>query len=327
MKRPAEVSCVGEVIVDFVSTKAGVTLVDSPGFLKHAGGAAANVAVGLSRLGVRTSFLGKVGRDPFGEFLKRELGTRGVDTSGIRSDAARRTRLAFVSRTKSGDRDFAFWERYPADEFLETRDIDFRQISGSRIVHLGSFPLLREPARTTMIKIAQKAVRYGMAVSFDPNIRLSLWNSRREARQVSLAMVKLSTILRLNDTEAQFLTGSRSVHGAARKLLGLGPLIVVITAGGRGCHAYTGRTSMFVPGFRVRAVDTTGCGDSFLAARLFGILKNANRFGELPAAALESICRFANAAGALTATRFGVISSLPTRSEVESFLERTWRGS
>src|SRR5258708_29150279 len=101
MKAQAEVSCVGEVIVDFVSTMAGATLSTTPGFLKHAGGAAANVAVGLSRLGVRTAFLGKVGRDPFGEFLKRELRKRGVDTSGICTDDARRTRLAFVSRTKS----------------------------------------------------------------------------------------------------------------------------------------------------------------------------------------------------------------------------------
>ena len=131
MKPQAEVSCVGEVIVDFVSTKAGATLSQTPGFLKHAGGAAANVAVGLSRLGVRTSFIGKVGHDPFGEFLKRELRKCGVETSGIRTDDRRRTRLAFVSRTRAGERDFAFWEAYPADEYLETREIDFIARTGS----------------------------------------------------------------------------------------------------------------------------------------------------------------------------------------------------
>jgi sugar/nucleoside kinase (ribokinase family) len=321
MKRQTEVSCVGEVIVDFVSTKAGATLSQTPGFLKHAGGAAANVAVGLSRFGVRTAFHGKVGRDPFGSFLIRELGESGVDTSGIRTDGSRRTRLAFVSRTTSGERDFAFWENHPADERLEPRDVDFKRIARSRIVHLGSFPLLREPARSTIIGIARKAASAGVAVSFDPNIRLSLWKSRREARGVLLTMVKLSSILRLNDAEAHLLTGTRNTNRAARELLGLGPVIVVITAGRKGCYAFTRRTSLFSPGFRVRAVDTTGCGDSFLAALLFGILRNASAAGDLPASALEPICRFANAAGALTATRFGVISALPSRSEVESFLQ------
>jgi fructokinase len=320
MKGQCEVSCVGEVIVDFVSTKAGATLSQTPGFLKHAGGAAANVAVGLSKLGVRTSFLGKVGRDPFGEFLKRELGKHGVETAGLRTDHEHRTRLAFVSRTTSGEREFAFWEERPADECLERGDIDFRRISRSGIVHLGSFPLLREPARSTILEIARKAAHTGMIISFDPNIRLNLWGSHREAKRVLLGMVRQSSILRLTDAEAKYLTGIRNTRGAARKLLGLGPDLVVITAGRKGCYAFTRKASVFAPGFKVRAVDTTGCGDSFLAALLFGILRNRNGIGELPAPDLKSICRFANAAGALTATRFGVISALPTRSQVNALL-------
>ena len=211
MKAQIQVSCVGEVIVDFVSTKVGATLAETPGFLKRAGGAAANVAAGLSRLGVRTAFLGKVGRDPFGTFLKRELGNAGVNTSGIRYDDSHRTRLAFVSRARPGEREFAFWEHRPADECLEPGDVDFRRIARSHIVHLSSFLLLREPARSTVFEIARKAARSGRIVSFDPNIRLSLWTSRQEARRSLLNMVKLSSILRLNRAEALFLTGSRTV--------------------------------------------------------------------------------------------------------------------
>lgn len=320
MKRQARVSCVGEVIVDFVSAKAGVKLGEAPGFLKRAGGAAANVAVGLSRLGETTAFVGKVGRDAFGAFLKRELAKGGVVTSGIREDHTHRTRLAFVSITKSGDREFAFWENRPADECLEAGDVDFRRIARSRIVHLSSFLLHREPARSTAIEIARKAARSGTIVSFDPNVRLSLWSSRRDARRALLGMVKLSSILRLNDAEAAFLTGSRSIHSAALKLLALGPLAVVITAGQKGCYAFTNRFSVFAAGFRVRTVDTTGCGDGFLAALLFKILRNESGIGDLSAPALSSICRFANAAGALTATKFGVITALPTLPQVRAFL-------
>jgi fructokinase len=321
MKAQRRVTCVGEVIVDFVSTRTGATLAGTPSFLKNAGGAAANVAVGLTRLGVETSFIGKVGHDPFGTFLKSELRRNGVNTSGLRSDKSRRTRLAFISLRAAGEREFVFWETRPADECLEPADVDFRQIARSHIVHLSSFLLLSEPARSTVLEIARNARRSGTIVSFDPNLRIPLWPSRQEATHWLLTMTKLSTILRLNEAEARFITNSRTLSGAGRRLLELGPHLVVITVGRKGCYAFTHRASVFSAGFGVRAFDTTGCGDSFLAALLFGILKKPAGIDDLTATGLESICRFANAAGALTATKFGGIPALPTRSQVGVFLK------
>ena len=320
MRSAPLVTSVGEIIVDFVSARAGTTLSGTPGFSKHAGGAAANVAVGLAKLGIRTSFIGRVGRDPFGHFLTSELRKTGVDTARVRIDDSHRTRLAFVSRTRSGGRDFAFWESSPADEQLQPSDVDLSHLARSGIVHIGSFLLLKEPARSTAFHIAEKVSRLGSMVSFDPNIRLPLWRSPGEARRELLKMVGIASVLRLNDKEAYFLTGIRPYRRAASKLLAEGPILVAITMGSRGCYACTNRHSSFVRGFKVRVVDTTGCGDSFLAALLFGILKERKRIRNFSESTLGSICRFSNAAGALTATRLGVITALPTRAQVERFL-------
>ncbi|HYQ86260.1 MAG TPA: carbohydrate kinase [Bacteroidota bacterium] len=320
MTSPPSITSVGEILVDFVSTRAGTTLSKAPGFTKHAGGAAANVAVGLAKLGVRTAFIGRVGRDPFGHFLASELRKNGVNTARVRIDDSHRTRLAFVSRTRSGGRDFVFWGSSPADEQLQRSDVDFARLSRSSIIHIGSFLLLKDPARSTAFHIAEKASRLGSIVSFDPNLRLSLWRSAREARRNLLRMVRHTSVLRLNSEEAYFLTGSRRYRRAGAKLLAEGPNLVAITLGARGCYACTKLHSVFVRGFKVAVVDTTGCGDGFLAALLFGSLAGRNQIRNFSASTLESICRFANAAGALTAMRPGVISALPSRRQVERFL-------
>src|SRR2546426_544166 len=231
------VTSVGEAIVDFVSARPGTTLSGAPGFTKHAGGAAANVAVGLAKLGVRTAFIGRVGQDPFGHFLTSELRKNGVNTARVRTDDFHRTRLAFVFRTRSGGRDFAFWESSPADEQLQSSDVDCSRLARSRIVHIGSFPLINEPSRSTAFLIAEKVSRLGSIVSFDPNIRLSLWRSPGEARRHLLRMVGLASVLRLNDEEAYFLTGSRRYRHAALKLLARGPMLVAVTLGAQGCYA------------------------------------------------------------------------------------------
>src|SRR5262249_33721650 len=151
--------------------------------------ATANLAVGLAKLGVDVEFAGKVGNDPFGLFLREELRRWGVATRWLSFDGGHRTRLAFVSLDMAGEREFEFWEQTPADTRLTARDLNMDRIAASGIVHIGSFLLLAEPSRSTAINAAKNLNRRGVAVSFDPNLRLSLWRSRSEARKVSLAMV------------------------------------------------------------------------------------------------------------------------------------------
>jgi len=312
----------GEVLVDFISTRKGTSLAGAPSFAKCAGGAAANVAAGLARLGIRTAMVAKVGDDAFGRFLRGELSRMGVRTSGVTFDKRHKTRLAFVSLERSGERDFDFWQKAPADEQLTPRDLNIPELAKSAIVHIGSFLLLKDPSRSTALRVARALRAKGCQISFDPNLRPSLWKSAQEARRVLRGMVKLAHILRLNEQEARFLSGKRNLQAAARTLRSLGPAIVVVTAGAQGCLLDTGNASVFVKGYRVRAADTTGCGDAFLAGLLAGIVRSKQRAESLSLASLVSICRFANAAGAICATRRGGIAAMPARAEVTTFLRR-----
>ncbi len=316
------VTCIGELLVDFISMKPGATISNTPAFSKRAGGAAANVAVGLAGLGVASSFIGKVGDDSFGMFLRDELRSHGVVVSGLRFDRSHKTRLAFVSLSSSGERDFEFWERHPADEQLRPLDLSFSRIAESAIVHLSSFLLLREPSRSTAIAIARKLRRRGCEISFDPNLRFSLWRSPAEAKRVLLRMAASATILRVNEEEAILLTGKRNMRDASEKLISIGPSVVVATFGSRGCSVRTAHRYAVVQGFRVKAVDTTGCGDAFLAGLLRGIVKSRKPVCELSVEELRPICRYANAVGALTATRYGGIAALPHSAEVKKFLSK-----
>jgi fructokinase len=320
MKTKPEVTCIGEVIVDFVASTSRVSLEEAPGFVKAAGGAPANVAVGLARLGIRSSFAGKVGNDPFGRFLKNELRKAHVDTKGICVDPQHKTRLAFVSLAVTGEREFEFWEASPADEQLRFRDIDIEGVARSRVVHISSFMLLTSSGRSTALRIAKRVRKQGCLVSFDPNLRITLWKSETEARQVLLRMVKLSHILRLNEEEARFLTGSKGLRKAAATLSRYGPKLVVVTRGADGCFFRSASSSGYVKGFRVRAVDTTGCGDAFLAGLLCGIVSRNERLEALTARELSSICRYANAVGALTSLKRGAIAAMPSSNQVERFL-------
>jgi fructokinase len=316
------VTCIGEIIVDFVSEEPGASLSESRCFKKLAGGAPANVAVGLSRLGTRSAFVGKVGDDPFGIFLRKELQSAGVDIEGISLDKEHKTRLAFVSRTKEGERDFEFWEASPADRYLLRSHIDLEEIKKSDIVHISSFLLLNEPARSTVVSLISEIKTTGPLISFDPNLRLNLWRSHALAKQLTLKVIKFIGLLRLNRNEATFLTDEKDIEKAASKLLRMGPRIVVITLGENGCFFKSSESSGYEEGFKVDTVDTTGCGDGFLAGLLHSLLESPKKTDTLNKSELSPICRYANAVGALVATQKGAIAALPTAEQVTEFLNR-----
>lgn len=322
MIREHQVLSVGEILVDFVSNKSGVSLRNAPQFVKCAGGAPANVAVGISRLGTRSEMAGKVGNDSFGKFLIKELHSAGVDTSGIVRDPNHKTRLAFVSLMKNGERDFEFWEQHPADENLEITDINRQALAQATIVNIGSFLLLRNPSRKTALEVAKEARALGRDVCYDPNLRLSLWKDRAEGKRVMINMIRRSTIVRMNNDEATFFTGDHDIEAAAERIRRFGPNLVVLTLGSKGCYFQTERLSGFVAGFRIRAVDTTGCGDGFLAGLLHGLARSGKKIDEYLPEELRAICIVGNAVGALVALKRGAIAAMPSGRELRQFLAR-----
>jgi fructokinase len=314
----AEVVCVGDLLIDFVPTVTGTGLVDAPAFQKAPGGAAANVAVGLARLGVPSAFVGMVGDDPFGRFLADTLAGAGVDVAPLRFTAAARTALAFVSLRADGEREFMFY-RHPSADMMFTPDaVDTAAIDAARLLHFDSISLASENPRASSLFAADRALAGGRTVSYDVNLRLPLWPDVQAARAGIMAGLAKAQLVKLSDDELEFLTGSRDPAGV-RSLWHDRLRLVTLSRGGAGSTWFTATGQNDVPTTKVAAVDTTGAGDGFMAGLIAGILAEP----EAPAdpSRLDRVCRFANAVGALTTLERGAIPALPTRAAVEAFLE------
>jgi fructokinase len=319
----ASVLCLGEALIDFVADVSGVSLIECPGFRKAPGGAPANVAVALCRLGVPAAFLGKVGDDPFGRFLEQTFSSAGVDTRYMRFDAAARTGLAFVSLQANGERDFVFYRNPSADMLYAPSEIPDAAFTDCRVYHLGSITLIQAPSRDATLDALQRARAQGAWISYDPNLRPPLWPDLGTARTTILESLPLADLVKVSEEEAEFLFGPGTPAVQAQRLLALGPQLVAITQGAGGSVLAGAGTVAEVPAFAVEAVDTTGAGDGFAGGLISGLLERGlspAQAAALPAAELAELARLGNAVGALACLQKGAIPALPTRAEVERFL-------
>jgi len=313
----ADVLTLGELLIDFVPDRTGVTLGEAERFLKAAGGAPANVAVGVRRLGVDAGFIGKVGDDPFGHWLASILERDGVDVSQLRFDDAARTALAFVSLTEEGERDFMFYRHPSADQLHRADEIDLKAVADATILHHGSISLIQEPSRSATLAAIDAARGAGRLVSYDPNLRLPLWESEQVAREGMLGPWKLAHVIKISEEELSFLTGSSDLE-AARSLMHDELRLLTVTLGQAGVAWFAGDRSGRVDGFSVKPEDTTGAGDAFVAALLAALAREPELASDDDA--LEGALRRANAYAALTTTRPGAIPALPSADELDRFL-------
>ena len=314
----AEVVCLGELLVDFVPLVTGTGLADAEAFRKAAGGAPANVAAGLARLGVSAAFMGKVGEDGFGRFLADTLARVGVDVTPLRFTPRARTSLAFVSLAPDGDREFLFYREPGADTLFAPEDVDPGTIASAKTLHYGSISLIAEPSRSATLHATHLAQQHGLTRSYDPNLREALWPSREAARAGLLLGLGHAQIVKISKEEVQFLTGREDVEPGVRALWHDELLLVAVTLGRDGCCWFTRDGCGSVPGFAVASVDATGAGDAFMAGLLAGLLETPDAIGN--PASLDRICRFANAAGAITTTARGAIPALPSRAALDELL-------
>lgn len=314
------VVCIGELLIDFVPTVTGTDLISAPAFKKAPGGAPANVAVGLARLGVASSFMGKVGDDPFGHFLTDTLVQAGVDASSVCYDKTARTALAFVSLKADGDREFMFYRHPSADMRFTIEEVDTATLREASIAHFGSVSLIDEPSRGATLHAVDVARSVGALVSYDANLRLPLWPSATAAREGLRLGVPRANIVKLSEEELEFLTGHTDPEAARGDLWHDELELLVVTHGAAGCTYVNRSSSASLAGFAVASIDTTGAGDGFVAGLLHGLLAHRGAFDDSPA--LQAICRFANAVGALTTMQRGAIPALPTLSAVQKFLDQ-----
>jgi len=310
----------GELLIDFVSTESGVSLIEAPAFFKAAGGAPANVAVGLARLRVSAGFVGKVGDDDFGRFLAQKLAENGVDTSALLFSDEARTALAFVSLRANGERDFMFYRHPSADMLIRPEEIERDYIGLARVFHYGSISLISEPSRSATLSAVECARDRGLLISYDPNLRLALWPSAEAAREGMLLGWPFAHVVKISREELVFLSGQSDLATAAARLWHERLRLLVITGGRDGCQYITATARGHVPGYRVETVDTTGAGDGFVAGLLKGLLEHPQ--ADRDEAQLREICRYANVVGALTTTKRGAIPALPTAEQVTEFLRQ-----
>ncbi len=341
----ADIVCLGEALIDFVALEPCSDVGDASGFVRAAGGAPANVAVGAARLGCSCAFLGKVGDDPFGRFLGRTFAESGVDIRGMVFDHDLRTGLAFVSLAENGERDFCFFRNPSADTTYTADELDIAAIDSCRIFHFGSITLIDSSPKLATISAVNRAREAGKLISYDPNLRPPLWPSLSEAQAAILETANLVDMVKVSEEELSFLvsktaelpqsTPSESETAAnAAQFMQKFPQIslLAVTRGARGCIWWTAKGLRGShPGFTVLPVDTTGAGDGFVAGLLSGILalgvkdkseRNDRRalLSGIDESSINALFARANAVGAITTTRKGAISALPTTAELKQFI-------
>ncbi|CDN34144.1 carbohydrate kinase family protein [Bacillus thuringiensis] len=309
------VFCIGELLIDFVCRNTNVSLVNGSDFEKKAGGAPANVAAAITKLGGHATFMGQVGNDPFGEFLEQTLQRAQVDTSMLIKD--KQTTLAFVSIDQDGERDFTFMRG--ADGEYQFNSIDLSKIQTNDLIHFGSATaLLSSPLKETYFQLLQYAKDNGHFISFDPNYRSALITNTEQFSQDCLTFIKHAHFVKVSQEEATMLSKESDLQQAALKLLNYGAKVVAITLGKDGTLLATNEGQTIVSSISIQQVDTTGAGDAFVGAMLYQIAQSEHTLSYY-FKDLTAFISFANKVGAITCTNYGAIASLPSLTDIKAY--------
>uniref|UniRef100_A0A0D6R894 fructokinase n=1 Tax=Araucaria cunninghamii TaxID=56994 RepID=A0A0D6R894_ARACU len=315
------VVCFGEILVEFTPTVSGLKLRETPAFEKAAGGAPANVAVAVAKLGGNSAFLGKVGDDPFGHMLGHVLEEYGVNIEGLRYHRGVRTALSFVTLSDDGERDFIFYRHPSADMLLEESELDVHLIQKASIFHFGSISFITEPCKSAQLAAMKIAKEAGALLSYDPNLRLPLWPSPDEALKSILTLWDKADVIKVSDSEVSFLTngGDSKDDEVVMKLWRPNLKLLLVTAGEKPCRYFTKNFRGSVKNIKVHAIDTTAAGDAFVGAVL-KLLVNDKSMIQNESKLIDAL-KFANTCGAITTTRRGAIPALPNETEVMNLLQ------
>jgi fructokinase len=314
-----DITALGELLIDY--TKIGLSPSGMDLFEQNPGGAPANVLACASRLGQKTAFIGKVGTDMQGEFLRKTLKDANINVDGLISDERYFTTLAFVNLGENGERSFSFARKPGADTQISVEDVDLSIIRSSGIFHFGSLSLTDSPARETTLFALAEAKKAGCTISYDPNYRPLLWKSPAQAKEQLRFVLPYVDMIKLSDEETELLTGFSEPTSAARQLTDSGIKIAAVTLGRDGVLISANGRCEKVPGFDIHALDTTGAGDAFWGAFLFSVGALGKKIEELDFAEICEFARFANAAAALCVTKRGAIPAMPVFREIEDLLQ------
>lgn len=285
-------------------------------YLKCPGGAPANVAVAVSRLGADSAFFGRVGNDPLGRFMRQVLKNESVDVAYMQLDDAQRTSTVIVDLDDQGERSFTFMVKPSADQFLQVTDIP--TFAKDEWLHVCSIALANEPSRSSTFVAMERVKAAGGFVSFDPNLREEVWQKPEELRDTVLKAVGMADVVKFSDDEIVFLSQQSDLTSAIAWLKATYHLpMVVITQGKKGALVIRGEQEVLITGKPVSPVDTTGAGDAFVGGLLAGLAANPDWYKQED---ISTIIQQANACGALATTAKGAMTALPTKEQLVTYL-------
>lgn len=314
---------IGEALIDFVPDVKGVALKEVPSFHRAAGGAPANVAGAVSKLGIPSRFITKLGKDAFGDYIIDTLNNSGIDTTSIIQDERYETSLAFVSLKEDGNRDFAFYRKNSADLHYCPEEIPENVLDDCGMIHFCSVDLVESSMKQAHRKLIEMAREKGVTICFDPNLRLSLWNNEDALRSTVREFLPLADIVKISDEELEFITGKSDIDDALPFLLQGNTKCVVYTMGKDGACVFTENCSAFRKGYTVNAVDTTGAGDSFIGAFEYCLLKDGvHDLTKLKREQMEQYLDFANAYAAYTTIKQGALSSMADAQQMREWMKK-----
>ena len=315
-----DVIALGELLIDF--TENGASEQGNPLLEANPGGAPCNVLSMLTRLGKKTAFLGKVGNDGFGELLTKAVQEQGINTDGLKYDDEVHTTLALVLKKANGDRDFSFYRKPGADMMLTADEIDDSLIKESKVFHFGTLSLTDEPVISATKKAVEIAKENGLIITFDPNLREPLWNSLDEAHEMISWGLQQADVVKISDNEITWFNGIEDYDSAIEKLQNDYPnlKLICLSMGPDGSKAVSKDVKVSYPAFLQEAtIETTGAGDTFCACMINTVLENGvDHFNE---ETLTEMLKLGNAAASLVTTKKGALRVMPTKEEVESFID------
>ena len=313
-----DVTALGELLIDF--TENGTSAQGNPLLEANPGGAPCNVLAMLEKLGKKTAFIGKVGKDMFGRQLRQAVESVGIDTRNLMEDEEIHTTLAFVHTFPDGDRDFSFYRNPGADMMLTKEEIQEDLIRNSKVFHFGTLSSTHEGVREATRYAIDVAKEAGCLVSFDPNLRPPLWKTLEDARKEIEYGLSKTDILKISDNEVEFLCGTSDYDEGAKMLIEKYNIpFVCVTLGKDGSRAYYKGMRVEVPGFvQKNTIETTGAGDTFCGCMLHYIIQHG--LEDLTEENLRELLTFANAAASVITTRKGALAVMPSKEEVEELL-------
>lgn len=314
-----DVTALGELLIDF--TENGTSAQGNPILEVNPGGAPCNVLAMLTKLGMKTAFIGKIGKDMFGTQLETALKEVGIDTKGLKKDEKVHTTLAFVHTMEDGDREFSFYRNPGADMMLAADELAEDIITDTKIFHYGSLSMTDEPCRTATKEAIRMAEEAGAVLSFDPNLREPLWESLEDAREQIVYGLEHCRILKISDNEIQWLTGKEDFDEGIAVIQEKYQIpLILLSMGKEGSRAYTRDLRVERASFRQEnTIETTGAGDTFCACVLYYVLSHG--WKEYSEEELGEMLTFANAAASIITTRKGALRVMPAKEEVEKLVK------